>query len=89
MNIAVVSYASCTRCIKESRMLAKAGHKLWFFSYATPQISENIKLTDIFVHITRYRTKETLQILLANLDFIDIVHVHNEPSWMVNIANGQ
>jgi len=86
MNIAWVSWASCTRCMKEARMLAKAGHKLWYFGYAPLQLSKDIDPNDIFVHMSQFNSPQLLQNLLIGLDFIDLVHVHNEPSFPVVIA---
>jgi hypothetical protein len=72
--------------MKESRMLQKAGHKLWFFSLANPQLSVDVKLEDIFINSTGYKDAKSLGLFLRGLDFIDIVHVHNEPSFLVNIV---
>lgn len=86
MNIAVVSWAGCTRCMKESKIAAEAGNNLWFFNNFQPQISKRVNLDEVFTHITVYNHPQVLYNLLNGLDFIDIVHVHNEPSWMVNVA---
>ena len=85
MNIAVVSWAGCTRCIKESAMLAEAGHKLWFFNNFQPQISNKLDLTNIFVRLSSYNHPQQLYNITAGLDFFDLAHVHNEPSWMVDV----
>lgn len=85
VNIAIVTWAACSRCMKESIMLRNAGHRLFLFTYSKPQI-ENIP--DVFHHVAMYDRPELLAVLLKDLDFIDIVHVHNEPSWMVNVAKG-
>ena len=45
MNIAVVTWAGCVRCIKECRMLKEAGHNLWMFTHFQPDVPLDIKLT--------------------------------------------
>ncbi len=86
MNIAVVTYAGCVRCIKECRMLAEAGHNLWLFSHFQPDSPPEVQLEDVFMQMSFYNTQQELLELLTGLEFIELVHVHNEPSWMVHIA---
>jgi len=86
MNIGIISFAGCIRCIKECRMLAKAGHKLWFFSHFPPQAPKDLDLTEVFFHQSYYSSQQELYDKIKGLDFLDIIHVHNEPSWMVNVA---
>ena len=86
MNIGIVSFAGCIRCIKECRALAKAGHKLWFFSHFPPQAPKDLDLDNIFFHQAFFQDQRMLYDKLKGLDFLDIIHVHNEPSWMVNVA---
>jgi hypothetical protein len=86
MNIAVVTYAGCVRCIKECRMLAAAGHNLWLFSHFQPDSPPEVQLEDIFMQMSFYNTQQELFELLTGLEFIELVHVHNEPSWMVHVA---
>lgn len=86
MNIGIVTYAGCVRCIKECRMLAKAGHKLWLFSHFPPNIPKKVNPDDVFFQQSFYQDQQMLYDKLLGLDFLDIIHVHNEPSWMVNVA---
>ena len=86
MKIGIVTWAGCVRCIKECRMLAANGHELYLFTHFSPQIPSDIDVNDIFFHQTFYNSPETLFERIRGLDFLDLIHIHNEPSWMVHTA---
>lgn len=82
MKIAAVSYHACIRTIKESIALMEAGvdvHNIQHH-YASPDMGT------VLTSSSFYTNPEQLAQKLKMMDDIDLIHVHNEPSWLVTAA---
>jgi len=78
LNIAFVSWHCCTRVMKIGLALMKAGHNV---HYVQSQIS-NPDFMRLMKSCSFFENQEDFQIKMEGLEGIDLVHVHNEPSWL-------
>jgi len=86
LRIASVAHHGCIRVLKQAIALQKQGHKVFLISEQVPYGYTRFDMTAV------YKGPENLKSVLNNLDF-DLIHVHNEPDWMVpickEVANGK
>jgi hypothetical protein len=84
LKIVALSWGCCIRVIKESLELMKRKHKVHFMQYQIRHPSFN----DVIPTSTMYLSPDTLAPKFEGMERQmgkqDIVHVHNEPSWMVS-----
>jgi len=82
LKVVALSWACCIRVIKESVELMKAGHNIHFMQGQIRHPSFN----DVMVTSSMYNDAMTLAAKFVAYEnthgAVDIVHVHNEPSWM-------
>ena len=78
MNIAFVSWHCCARVIKFGIALMRAGHEVHFIQN---RVSNNDYIK-FFHSASFFENKHQFVIKMQGLKDIDLIHVHNEPSWM-------
>lgn len=85
MNILFVTYNTCARAAKEAKALEEScRHQVVILQYATA--SEEILYTAPGL-VSFYRTRDDLLRRVGYLsDWVDMIHVHNEPNWIVSAA---
>lgn len=81
MRIVEVGYHCCIRLVKEAIALADKGHKLHLIGNQKPATVEPFETVSLFSV-----TKQLRESLKLFGEAADIIHIHNEPSWMVMIA---
>jgi glycosyltransferase involved in cell wall biosynthesis len=85
LNILFVTYNTCARAAKEAKALEESGrHQVVILQYATA--SEEI-LYNAPGLVSFYRTRDDLLRRIGYLsDWVEVIHVHNEPNWIVPAA---
>ena len=85
MNILFVTYNTCARAAKEAKALQGAGgHQVIVLQYAAA--SEDILYTTTELS-SFYRNRQGLIDRIAHFsDWVEVIHVHNEPNWIVSAA---
>ena len=83
LSVLFLSYHCCIRCAKEGMALKKRGVKVLF---AQKNIANNEVVYQLPFNIAFFSTQEHLFELLKNMQGFDLIHVHNEPDWLVTIA---
>lgn len=82
MNILFLSYSGCIRVIKEGMALISRGHNVSFMQHRIT----NADLTPMLPYCTFYAGREHLGAKLKTMNGLDLIHVHNEPSWLGYVA---
>ena len=82
MNILFASDSCCARVIKEGIALINNGHQVTFLQrrIANPDMQYVLPAMVAYQGHAQYSAK------LKNFSNIDIIHVHNEPSWLGYVA---
>lgn len=82
MKILSLSFHGCIRTIKESIALRDAGISVRHMVHHFANDDLKVLLSDCCF----YSTADDLKQSLAFMDDIDLIHVHNEPTWIVSAA---
>lgn len=83
MNILFVTYHTCARAAKEARALERAGNQVIVLQHVA--VSEEILYATELASF--YRTEAELQARISYFgDWAEVIHVHNEPNWIVSAA---
>lgn len=80
MNILFASGHCCIRVIKEGHALLKKGHTVNFLQHKVingDSMLAKLPWTTFYNSIDQYKEK------IKTIEDIDIIHVHNEPDWIV------
>lgn len=80
MKIVKIGYHCCIRLIKEAIALLDKGYEVHLIGNRRPNVAEQFTTMTLFFTISQLR--ETLKL---HKD-ADIIHIHNEPSWMLLVA---
>jgi hypothetical protein len=89
MKIIFASYACCARVIKEGIALIEAGHNVIFIQQTMSNwdLLKGLPLTSFYGNVfAPYSMPKHFASKLSLFTDIDIIHVHNEPSWFGYIA---
>ncbi len=89
MKIIFASYACCARVIKEGIALIQEGHNVIFIQQAMANwdLLKGLPLTSFYGNaFTPYAMPKHFASKLSLFTDIDIIHVHNEPSWFGYVA---
>ena len=83
MNILFVTYNTCARAAKEARALESAGHQVI--------ILQHVAVSEEILYATELSSfygadQDLLERISYFGDWAEVIHVHNEPSWMVKAA---
>ena len=83
MNIIFVTYNTCARAAKEAKALESAGHQVIVLQHVS--VSEEILYATELASF--YNADQDLLERIAYFgDWAEVIHVHNEPNWMVKAA---
>jgi glycosyltransferase involved in cell wall biosynthesis len=83
MNILFVTYNTCARAAKEAKALESAGHQVIVLQHVA--VSEEILYATELSSF--YNADQDLLERIAYFgDWAEVIHVHNEPNWMVKAA---
>lgn len=82
MNVLSLSYHACIRTVKESLALRDRGIHVKHMQHHFGNEDLKTALTDCYF----YNSPENLKNTLMFMDGIDLIHCHNEPSWIVSAA---
>jgi hypothetical protein len=82
MNVVMVAYHSCIRVIKESLALRDAGINVKHLTHHFGNEDLKTCLSDV----SFYSNPQDLKHKLAFMEGVDLIHCHNEPSWIVSAA---
>ena len=84
MKVLFLTYYTCIRAIKEMIALQKAGVNVFLLQTG----NKNIEFNTMFGWTMFYNAYEpdTLRYQLSRITGVDVIHCHNEPSWIVSIA---
>jgi hypothetical protein len=89
MKIIFASYACCARVIKEGIALIEAGHNVIFIqqTMANWDLLKGLPLTSFYGNpFTQYAMPKHFVSKLSLFTEVDLIHVHNEPSWLGYVA---
>jgi len=82
-KILFVTKSCCVRVIKEAFALINLGYELHLVSGVDPETNRQL-----FETIMLFDNSDSLARAISFHKDIKLIHVHNEPSWMVSIAKG-
>lgn len=86
MNILFVTYHTCARAAKEARALEKAGHQVVILQHVAAS-EEILYATEL---ASFYHGEQALRDRIDYFsDWAEVIHVHNEPNWIVTLAASQ
>lgn len=80
LKILKIGHHCCIRLVKEAIALLDKGHEVHLIGAQKPAAAEHFTTMTLFFTISQLR--ETLRL---HKD-VDIIHIHNEPSWMLLAA---
>lgn len=83
MNVLVLSEHCCIRVIKQALALTTRDDVQAFYLQNRVANKECIPLLP---RCAFYNNQEQLEIQLRRMEDIDVIHVHNEPDWLVEVA---
>jgi len=89
MKIIYASYACCARVIKEGIAMMQAGHNIIFIqqTMANWDLLQALPITSFYGNaFSSYALPKNFKRKLLLFPDIDLIHVHNEPSWLGYIA---
>lgn len=78
MKIVFLAGTACARNIKEGLALIGRGHQIVFLH----QTIANWDMLNLLPVVSFYNSKTDLALKLRMFEDIDLIHVHNEPSWL-------
>lgn len=82
-NILFITYNTCARAAKEARALESSGHHVIILQHVA--VSEEILYATELSSF--YNDDHDLIDRISHFaDWAEVIHVHNEPNWMVNAA---
>jgi hypothetical protein len=84
MNILFVTYHTCARAAKEAFALINAGHQVIILQHVAT--SEDILYTSEICAFYRADPQSLASKVRHFSEWADVIHVHNEPSWIVSCA---
>ena len=89
MNIAFCSYACCARVVKEGVALMDQGHNVIFIqqTMANWDLLQILPITSFYGNAFSHQAlPQKCKAKLSLFRDIDLIHVHNEPSWLGYVA---
>ena len=82
LNILFLSEHCCIRVIKEGLALLKAGVNIHFCQ----KRFQNVEFRKIMPQASFWEMQEDLYEKIRGMEGFDLIHVHNEPSWIATVA---